>query len=172
MGSSALFLVTLATIFSLASASTFQVGGSDGWTSSKNVNYTKWSDSIHFQVGDFLRFVYDNKTENVLRVSQHHYAACNVTEPVKKWTSGNDSFHLHRGGHFFFISSVDGKCQGKAKVNVKAYENDEDKAPSPSASAGSVVHAPAPKAAAAATVTVNASSIWSLIVALLIMISV
>ncbi|CAM8943491.1 unnamed protein product [Rhodiola kirilowii] len=168
MASSALFLVTLATIFSLASASTFHVGGSDGWTSSKNVNYTKWSDSSHFQVGDFLRFVYDNKTENVLLVSQHHYAACNVTEPVKKWTRGNDLFHLHRGGHFFFISSLDGKCLGKAKVNLKVYENDEDKVTSPASIPGSVVHAP--KAAAAATVTVNASSVWSLIVALLIMI--
>lgn len=54
-------LATMLTVLSLSSASTFKVGGKDGWTSFKNVNYTKWSNSIHFQAGDLL-----SKYQNLL----------------------------------------------------------------------------------------------------------
>uniref|UniRef100_A0A7N0TUQ4 Phytocyanin domain-containing protein n=1 Tax=Kalanchoe fedtschenkoi TaxID=63787 RepID=A0A7N0TUQ4_KALFE len=123
--STGLFLVATLALLTLSSASYFQVGAKDGWTSSKNVNYTRWADGVHLQVGDVLRFVYDNKKENVLRLSHRHYRTCNLTDPANIWTSGNDSVRLQRAGHFFFISSPDGQCQGKARVNVEVYRNDE-----------------------------------------------
>uniref|UniRef100_A0A7N0ZWK3 Phytocyanin domain-containing protein n=1 Tax=Kalanchoe fedtschenkoi TaxID=63787 RepID=A0A7N0ZWK3_KALFE len=166
--STGLFMVAMLALLSLSSASYFEVGGKDGWTSSKNVNYTSWADGYHFQVGDVLRFVYDNKKENVLRLSQRHYSTCNLTDPVKKWTSGNDSVRLQRAGHFFFISSPDGQCQGKARVNVKVYPNDEagghspSPAPTPVGSSSSAVPAPEPKPAAA--VSVKASWVGCIII--------
>lgn len=108
----------------------------------------------------------------MLRVSQHHYASCNVSEPVKKWSTGNDTFNLHKAGHFFFLSSVDGKtCQGKAKLNVKVYENDDSaKAPS-SVSSGSIEHPPAAvKPSAADPLTVKGSVFSSLIVGVIMMV--
>uniref|UniRef100_A0A7N0TV81 Phytocyanin domain-containing protein n=1 Tax=Kalanchoe fedtschenkoi TaxID=63787 RepID=A0A7N0TV81_KALFE len=119
-----LFMVAMLALFTLSSASYFQVGAKDGWTSYTDFNYTRWADDLHFQVDDVLRFVYDNKKENVLLLFPSHYNTCNLTDPVRNWTSGNDSIRLRLAGHFFFMSSPDGQCQGKARVNVKVYPND------------------------------------------------
>uniref|UniRef100_A0A7N0ZV79 Phytocyanin domain-containing protein n=1 Tax=Kalanchoe fedtschenkoi TaxID=63787 RepID=A0A7N0ZV79_KALFE len=175
--SSCLILVTmLSALLTLSSASHFRVGGPDGvWTSSNNVNYTKWVDSIHFQVEDVLRFVYDNKKENVIQVSQQEYKSCKVTAPVKKWSSGDDSVSLDTAGYFYFISSVDGHCQGRARFDVKVYANDKeaghDQAPSTPPAGAPVVPAPGPKPSAAG-VSVKASSVgWFTILPLLILLN-
>ncbi|CAM8890330.1 unnamed protein product [Rhodiola kirilowii] len=184
---SLMFLVTLLALLRISTASYFKVGGSDGWTSSKNVNYTNWANSIHFQVGDVLIFTYDNKTENVLRVSPHNYKSCNLTAPVHKWTSGNDTVRLHRAGHQYFISSVDGQCKSKAEIVVQVFDTDSPVTPTPAMPSPSPAlssppthspqvpspetSAPAPAPKSSAAVTVKASA-WLCIVALLIFHSV
>ncbi|KAF0915938.1 hypothetical protein E2562_000577 [Oryza meyeriana var. granulata] len=144
----AVVLVVLAA--SCCEARVFYVGGRDGWTTSPAEPYNRWAERNRFQVNDSLVFRYSQEKDAVLLVSQSHYDACNVTEPLLRDGGGNSTFVFDNSGPFFFISGDPGRCQAGERliVVVLAVRNNATTSPttpSPPASSPPTVPAPTPR---------------------------
>ncbi|MCL7050611.1 hypothetical protein MKW94_021393 [Papaver nudicaule] len=100
------------------SSTVWTVGGNDGWTS--GVNYTSWAEKIQFFQGDFLIFVYERNSDNVLEVTKANYDLCSSENPIHNWTSaaGRYVVPLTDPRAYYFISSGEGYCFGGLKVAV------------------------------------------------------
>ncbi|KMZ74367.1 hypothetical protein ZOSMA_12G00510 [Zostera marina] len=97
----------------------YKVGDSDGWTELGSPNYTAWTVSKTFQVGDIILFEYKNSFHDVLEVSKEDYKSCNVNSPLASYTSGNDSVPINRRGHHFFVCGKPGHCHDGQKVDIR-----------------------------------------------------
>ncbi|KMZ62209.1 hypothetical protein ZOSMA_482G00010 [Zostera marina] len=97
----------------------YKVGDFDGWTELGSPNYTAWTVSKTFQVGDILLFEYKNSFHDVLEVSKEDYKSCNVNSPLASYTSGNDSVPINRRGHHFFVCGKPGHCHNGQKVDIR-----------------------------------------------------
>ncbi|XP_031488668.1 mavicyanin [Nymphaea colorata] len=104
------------------------VGDSGGWTVG-TTNYTSWSASKSFQVGDNILFQYNNKFHNVVQVTRSSYHSCNTSSPLAVHSTGNDTFLVNSRGHYFFICGFPGHCEGGQKVDIRVTH---DFAPPPS----------------------------------------
>lgn len=129
----------------------YKVGDSSGWTIIGNINYTAWSSSKSFHLGDticefsssfllesmhvmgsimpisFLSvvvFEYNKQFHNVVEVSKTDYRTCNASNPISTHNSGNDSVLLNHKGHFFFLCGVARHCQIGQKVDIRIPKND------------------------------------------------
>ncbi|CAK9322704.1 unnamed protein product [Citrullus colocynthis] len=108
-----------------------KVGNSQGWT--PNLNYTLWSSSHHFHLGDWLYFVYDKRYYNVLEVNKRSYEDCNDKDFIKNITrGGRDVFQLAEFRPYFFIGGG-GYCFQGMKLAVFVSAIDRAPAPSPAA---------------------------------------
>lgn len=113
----------------------------------------------------------------MIRVSPRDFKTCNVTAPIDQWSSGNDQVRLPRTGHFYFVSCLDGKCEGKAKVSVEVYENgheDDGNKPTPSTPSDDTdVHGPvvAPAPHHSSGVTAEASVVELVLGLVMVLIS-
>ncbi|KAJ6753105.1 NODULIN 55-2 putative-RELATED [Salix koriyanagi] len=82
----------------------------------------------HFYVGDWLLFVFDKHSYNVLEVNETNYENCNDQGFIKNITrGGRDVVQLTEARPYYFLSSG-GYCWGGMKVAI----NVEDLAPCPS----------------------------------------
>ncbi|KAA0053800.1 lamin-like protein [Cucumis melo var. makuwa] len=109
-----------------------KVGNSEGW--SPNQNYTHWSTSHHFYLGDWLYFVFDKRYYNVLEVNKRSYEDCNDKDFIKNITrGGRDVFQLSELHPYFFIGGG-GYCFQGMKLAVYVSAVDSAPAPSPAAS--------------------------------------
>ncbi|KAI3833927.1 hypothetical protein MKW92_007897 [Papaver armeniacum] len=68
------------------------VGDNKGWIS--NVNYTLWTKDIQFHKGDWLIFVFDRNTQNVLEVNKNSSAIVPLDEPKKYFFISEEEFCL------------------------------------------------------------------------------
>ncbi|KAI3837124.1 hypothetical protein MKW92_017828, partial [Papaver armeniacum] len=100
----------------LVSAKIYTVGGEHGWTT--NLNFSIWSEAIHFYQGDLLEFVYDQNRQSVFQVHQGDFDSCNYKNPIKDWSSGTgiDIVPLNQTGTYYFISGSD-FCFDGVKLN-------------------------------------------------------
>ncbi|XP_059625386.1 chemocyanin-like [Cornus florida] len=112
------FLVLMA-VSGVSMGVVYKVGDSEGWTSLGHVDYKSWALSKIFKIGDVIVFEYNNQYHNVIRVTHKNFNACNATAPYANFTSGNDSFTIKKGGHFYFICGVPGHCQAGQKVDIR-----------------------------------------------------
>ncbi|KAG6588504.1 Lamin-like protein [Cucurbita argyrosperma subsp. argyrosperma] len=93
-----------------------KVGNSKGWN--PNLNYTLWSSSHRFYLGDWLYFVFDKRYYNVLEVNKTSYESCNEKEFIKNITrGGRDVFQLTELRPYFFIAGG-GYCFQGMKLAV------------------------------------------------------
>ncbi|XP_006349763.1 mavicyanin-like [Solanum tuberosum] len=121
----AMIFLSITIVFSffmatLTGAAVYKVGDDAGWTfGSANVNYRIWAATKKFQVGDILVFVYDKTQNNVLRVSLHDYHNCNAANPIRSYSSGNDSITIMGPGHYYYICGFPGHCLTGQKVDVR-----------------------------------------------------
>ncbi|CAD5175628.1 unnamed protein product [Musa acuminata subsp. malaccensis] len=127
-----LLLLILVVIFEAApvavSAEKFVVGDKQRWA--PNVNYTAWSDSHSFHVGDWLVFYYEKGMYDVMEVNATAYEACAADDPIVNWSRGDSfAYQLNRTGRYYFICSR-GYCYGGMKVSILA-ETIPPLAPSP-----------------------------------------
>ncbi|KAJ6960088.1 hypothetical protein NC653_038204 [Populus alba x Populus x berolinensis] len=131
IGKSVLFMaitaVTFMMIVKCAAAEQLHKVGSRGWI--PNYNYTDWLSQSHehFYVGDWLLFVFDKHSYNVLEVNKTNYENCNDQGFIKNITrGGRDVVQLTEARPYYFLSSG-GYCWNGMKVAI----NVEDFAPTP-----------------------------------------
>ncbi|KAL3515605.1 hypothetical protein ACH5RR_022507 [Cinchona calisaya] len=99
----------------IASAATFTVGDSKGWT----FNVAGWENGKSFKAGDVLVFNYPKGVHTVVGVGQNGYNTCNPSAG-QVFTSGSDRITLKKGGNFF-ICGVDSHCKNFGmKIAVNA----------------------------------------------------
>ncbi|RVW55526.1 Mavicyanin [Vitis vinifera] len=167
---SLLLLVAVATL-QLSFAAVYKVGDSAGWTTIGNVDYKKWASTKTFHVGDIIRhalvfdafgllfwtallgsqpgfristenvFQYNAQFHNVMHVTHAAYQACNATNPLATFTTGNDSYTVSTHGHHYFLCGVQGHCQAGQKVDINVAGEPSLLAPTPQATPSPVASA-------------------------------
>ncbi|KAJ7540655.1 hypothetical protein O6H91_10G024700 [Diphasiastrum complanatum] len=94
--------------------SIYVVGDSAGW--SPGNNYRLWEQNHTFVIGDTLVFNYAPQ-HSVLQVTQTGYQACNVSDVLKSYISGNDRV-IVQDSSTFFICGTPGHCQIGMKLAI------------------------------------------------------
>ncbi|RID40870.1 hypothetical protein BRARA_J00878 [Brassica rapa] len=111
-------LTSFATLFSVADARRFYVGGSRGWVMNPRENYNTWAERNRFQVNDTLYFKYAKGSDSVQQVMKADYYGCNVRNPLEKFDNGETEVALNRSGPFYFISGNQDRCLKGQKLIV------------------------------------------------------
>ncbi|RZC55441.1 hypothetical protein C5167_014288 [Papaver somniferum] len=114
-----LLMATSMMLLQVSMATVYKVGDEPGWTTMGNVDYQKWSSSKTFRVGDVILFTYKTQYHNVMQVTHPQYQACNVTAPLKTFTTGNDSITITRNGHYYYLCGFPDHCQQGQKVDIR-----------------------------------------------------
>ncbi|KAB2016188.1 hypothetical protein E1A91_D08G080600v1 [Gossypium mustelinum] len=119
--SAVIFVFTMA-LWGVSMAAIHWVGGFAGWTTvaaGSPLDYRIWASTRNFHVGDVIVFRYNNKFNNVVRVTHQNFKSCNATSPIAVYSSGADTINLTRPGHLYFICSIPGHCLAGQKVNIE-----------------------------------------------------
>ncbi|KAG7573179.1 Phytocyanin domain [Arabidopsis suecica] len=113
-------LIVALSLFSVVRAtSIYEVGDSNGWTTTVGVDYYKtWSSSKTFYVGDVLIFQYNKTFHNLMEVSFQDFESCNPNSPLTTYQSQYEPVILNRTGHYYFICGVPGHCESGQKLDV------------------------------------------------------
>ncbi|PSS14617.1 Mavicyanin like [Actinidia chinensis var. chinensis] len=120
----------------------YKVGDSVGWTNAGHVDYKGWAASKTFHVGDIIVFEYNNQFHNVIRVTHKNFNSCNTTAAYATLNSGNDSFHIPRNGHYYFICGLPSHCQAGQRVDIRVPTTPSPCPPPPSSGIVPPVSAP------------------------------
>ncbi|KAG6549575.1 hypothetical protein Mapa_008957 [Marchantia paleacea] len=151
--STMLAIILVAGLMAGASATSFTVGDTTGWTIvSRPTFYQEWADAQTFKVGDDITFTYTTG-HNVYEVSSADFASCSTSEQAVGYTVANPNIKLTKAGEFFFICEVPGHCDLGMKMSLTVGGNgtsSPSKAPaakSPSATPSASPPVPAPSAA-------------------------
>ncbi|KAF8050611.1 hypothetical protein N665_1923s0002 [Sinapis alba] len=111
-------LGSIATLFSVADAHRFEVGGNGDWVVNPHWSYNAWAERNRFQVNDTLYFKYAKGSDSVQEVAKADYEGCNVKNPIKKFDNGETEVALKRSGPFYFISGNQEHCTKGQKLIV------------------------------------------------------
>ncbi|KAG2310522.1 hypothetical protein Bca4012_025037 [Brassica carinata] len=111
-------LASLATLFSVADAHRYSVGGNGDWVENPHESYNSWAARNRFQVNDTLYFKYAKGSDSVQVVTKADYDACNVNNPIEKFDNGDTEVALNRSGPFYFISGIQEHCSKGQKLIV------------------------------------------------------
>ncbi|XP_062198468.1 blue copper protein-like [Phragmites australis] len=143
----ALVVLLVAGYAALASATTYTVGDSQGWTTGGD--YNNWARGKTFAVGDKLVFSYVNKAHTVTEVNQSGYDSCSGTNALSDDDSGSTTVTLTTPGTHYFICNVPGHCASGMKLAVTVSATPSGSTPTGGA-AGDALKAPAMGALVAA----------------------
>ena len=111
-----LVAITLCGACSSANAGrVYRVGDSDGWIIQ---DYTQWSSSKEFHIGDSLFFSYNGQHHNVIEVTEDGFKSCDSRAPIAAYHSGSDTVPLNRPGHYYFLCGTAGHCAAGQKLEV------------------------------------------------------
>ncbi|CAH8262611.1 unnamed protein product [Arabidopsis lyrata] len=109
------FVLMITILFACCSATTYKVGGSNGWYGKKN----SWVVHKDFHVGDTLIFEYDQNVNDVTQVySALEYESCDSSSPKAVYNTGHDVVTLKEPGYHYFISSNHIQCVNGLKLDV------------------------------------------------------
>ncbi|KAI3760099.1 hypothetical protein L1987_50489 [Smallanthus sonchifolius] len=122
-----LLMIGLSSSVVMVTGEVYRVGDSTCWAASSNSSYADWASSKTFRVHDVLReyflFEYNATNDNVILVTHSNFRACNTSAPLKLYNSGNDSFTIKSGGHYYFTSNISRHCQGGQKLDVRVLKS-------------------------------------------------
>ncbi|KAK6260089.1 Phytocyanin domain - like 3 [Theobroma cacao] len=152
----AMFMFTIIAPFAICFGTVYRVGDASGWH--PMFDYQKWASSKKFCVADTIRFEYNAIFHNVKEVTEPNYRACNATNPIATYYTGNDSFTLKQPGHRYFLCGFPNHCKYGQKVDIYVHEVSS---PSP-APANSLPLPPSPAAENPATSSVRTNSASSI----------
>ncbi|CAL9235057.1 unnamed protein product, partial [Arabidopsis halleri] len=114
-----LLIVALSLFGFVRATSIYEVGDSNGWTTTVGFDYYKtWSSSKTFYVGDVLIFQYNKTFHNLMEVSFQDFESCNPNSPLTTYQSQYEPVILNRTGHYYFICDVPGHCESGQKLDV------------------------------------------------------
>nr|ACG34757.1 blue copper protein precursor [Zea mays] len=122
-------LVAAAGCAALASATSYTVGDSQGWTTT-GVDYSSWASRNTFVVGDTLVFNYVSKAHTVTEVSKAGYDACSGANALSDDDTGSTTITLQTPGTHYFICNVPGHCASGMKLAVAVSASPSGTAPS------------------------------------------
>ncbi|KAH9572123.1 hypothetical protein CY35_02G129800 [Sphagnum magellanicum] len=113
-------MLALVQLHSVAAAEAAAVAGKTytvAWNYPFQQNfYTHWNQGTSYVVGDRLRFLYNNKFHNVVRVNEEEFLACKAS--AAPHTDGDTVFHLNHPGRQFYICTHLGHCAAGMKLEV------------------------------------------------------
>ncbi|CAN6807255.1 unnamed protein product [Brassica oleracea] len=112
-----LLIVTLSLIGLARSASFYEVGDTNGWTTKMGLEYFFFF-FFTFYLGDSLIFQYNKDLHNVMEVSFKDYELCNPNSALATYHSEYEPVKLNRTGHYYFICGVPGHCECGQKLEV------------------------------------------------------
>ncbi|CAI9784498.1 unnamed protein product [Fraxinus pennsylvanica] len=111
-----LIAILVAMVAAPSMATEHMVGGDAGWK--VGVNYTVWAAGKKFYVGDTLMFMYQNGSDNVLKVDGPSFQKCVASNTTGLLTSGNDVITLAKQGKKWYISTVEDHCSKGVKLVI------------------------------------------------------
>ncbi|MCO5573733.1 hypothetical protein L7F22_027507 [Adiantum nelumboides] len=94
-----------------------RVGEDNGWVVGV-VNYTLWTSTYTFHVGDFLEFNYLREFHNVLEVTEASYTRCHASNAMSLHTDGKTRIQLKEPKTYYFICGVVNHCSLGQKLHV------------------------------------------------------
>ncbi|XP_019186547.1 PREDICTED: early nodulin-like protein 2 [Ipomoea nil] len=113
------FLLMLLVLFDVTiGTQIYRVGDYFGWNNSTKIDYSKWSASKDFHVGDVLMFQFDPNNDNVFRVSAEDFAGCRAPSPIGLPSDGQEFYALDSPGRWHFICSIPGRCEAGEKLEI------------------------------------------------------
>ncbi|ESQ43103.1 hypothetical protein EUTSA_v10015243mg [Eutrema salsugineum] len=113
-----IILASFATLFSVADAWYFNVGGNGVWAVNPRLSYNTWAEKNRFQVNDTLYFKFEKESDSVQEVMDVDYNGCNVGNPLQNFVNGDALVTLNRTGPFYFISGNQDHCLKGQKLVV------------------------------------------------------
>ncbi|CAD6246255.1 unnamed protein product [Miscanthus lutarioriparius] len=151
MASRSALIALLVVVSSVATASavTFIVGESSGWTLG-SVNYTTWASGKTFAAGDNLVFNFATGAHDVVVVDKSGYDGCSTSNAASTIQNGPATVTLTSGTHYY-ICGFTGHCGAGMKLAVTVGSGSSPSTPptpgtggSPSPSTPTTPSAPAP----------------------------
>ncbi|KAF7819440.1 mavicyanin-like [Senna tora] len=132
-----IFLVLLAALITKeALAAQYDVGGTQGWDVSTDLN--SWASGQTFKVGDQLVFKYSSGLHSVVELgSESEYKKCDISSAVNSMSSGNDVVKLNKAGTRYFTCGTAGHCGQGMKVKITTVAGNASSTPASSASSSS-----------------------------------
>ncbi|KAH0932251.1 early nodulin-like protein 2 [Brassica rapa] len=127
-----IIVASFTTLFSVADARRFYVGGGNGdWAINPHESYNTWSARNRFQVNDTLYFKYAKGSDSVQLVTKADFEGCNIKNPLEKFDNGEAEVTLNRTGAFYFVSGDQDHCTKGQKliVSVLAMRNHPNVSP-------------------------------------------
>eukprot|EP01018_Ginkgo_biloba_P014429 Gb_10173 [translate_table: standard] len=101
------------------------VGDDRGWDPLSD--FTGWSSTRTFLVGDNLWFAYSAAEQSLIEVnSQEELKACNISNPIRLYSGGLNTIRLTQVGSRYFTSGKVGSCEDGMKLHVNVQVSDQD----------------------------------------------
>ncbi|XP_050377741.1 blue copper protein-like [Argentina anserina] len=144
MGSELKYLAVLAItvaafLHSTAAQETHIVGDEFGWIVPPGGHYAYelWASGHKFSVGDILEFKFTTGEQDVAKVTKEAFDSCNSTSPIELKTTGPANFSLNTIGEYYFIGTMDKRCElgQKLAINVTANSGGPSASPAPAPTA-------------------------------------
>ncbi|KAF0906342.1 hypothetical protein E2562_009704 [Oryza meyeriana var. granulata] len=114
--SALIMLLVLVGCAAAASAVTYNVGETSGWTTGQN--YDNWANGKTFAVGDKLTFNFTTAEHTVTEVTKSEYDNCAAgNNPISDTRTGPATIDLTAGTHYY-ICTIPQHCAGGMKLAV------------------------------------------------------
>ncbi|KAL3521893.1 hypothetical protein ACH5RR_014727 [Cinchona calisaya] len=118
------------------------VGDEKGWSPSTDV--VSWFTGRVFRVGDKIWFAYSATDDSIMELqTAEEFHSCNLTNPIRMYTSGLDKVSLDNEGTRYFASGNLDSCKNglKLPINVNSFPFDS---PPPPEIPFPIFHSPPP----------------------------
>lgn len=61
-----------------------------------------------------------------MQVNPSNFRSCNISTPIRTYSTGNDSIIIKIPGHYYYICGFQGHCQAGQKVDIRVLKDNND----------------------------------------------